>query len=96
MNNNALLDLPSTNNFVEGWNRVFQDSLNRVSRPEIFNLILLFKKSNRHKRWTWSGLTAEEVVDSKAARGSEMGEHRSIGLLVQRKSAWAAAKIGIS
>jgi hypothetical protein len=41
--------------------------------------------------------TAErEVTDSKAARDLEKGEHCSIGLFVQRESAWAAAKIGIS
>ncbi len=41
--------------------------------------------------------TAErEVTDSKAARDLEKGEHCSTGLFVQRESAWAAAKIGIS
>jgi hypothetical protein len=44
MNNNALFNLPSMKNFVEGWNRVFQDSLNHVSHPDIFKLIVALQK----------------------------------------------------
>jgi hypothetical protein len=42
--NNDQLYLTSLNNFVEGWNRVLQDSLNRVFRPDIFKLILALQK----------------------------------------------------
>jgi hypothetical protein len=44
MNTNAQLDLPSTNNHVEGWNRVVHDTMHRISRPDIFKLILALQK----------------------------------------------------
>lgn len=44
VNSNAQLDLPTTNNFVEGWNRVMQDTLHHISHPDIFKLVLALQK----------------------------------------------------